>query len=58
MALLDADGSAGWEFLELLLSAPAAASSATRFDSGSLILSALSTLSAPKARQRGGAVSK
>jgi hypothetical protein len=47
VALLDADGGAGWEFLELLLSAPAAASSATRFDSGSLNRSALSTLAAP-----------
>ena len=44
VALLDADGGAGWEFLELVLSAPAAASSATRFDSGSLT-SALSLLS-------------
>jgi hypothetical protein len=56
-ALLDVHGGAGWEFLELLISAPAAASSATRFDSSSLNLSALSTLSTPKARQRGGAVS-
>ena len=58
VALLDADGGAGWEFLELLLSAPAAASSATRLDSGSLNLITLYSRSSLSAAERRGCVHK
>jgi hypothetical protein len=57
-ALLDVHGGAGWEFLELLISAPAAASSATRFDSSSLKLPqrSLYSLNSQSAAERRGCV--